>query len=87
MFIIVVDKQEDIPRIIILTTATRTEVWEMERHIDWGRHKKLFFFLLVKKIETPASPFFDHLSFSDKDFLDWPRSPPPLPPTCAGTVK
>ena len=36
----------------------------------------MFFFTLSKKNKTPPSPFFDHLSFSDKDFLDWARPPP-----------
>ena len=44
------------------------------------RHKKLLYFTFSHKSETPLpSPFFDHLSFfSDKDFFDWARPPPPL---------
>ena len=41
-----------------------------------GGVKKLFFLLLVKKFGPP--PLFLTTSvFSDEDFLDWPRPPPP----------
>ena len=39
----------------------------------------MFLLLLVKKLRPQPLPFFDHLSFSDKDFLDWARPPPPSP--------
>ena len=39
----------------------------------------MFLLLLVKKLRPHPLPFFDHLSFSDKDFLDWARPPPPSP--------
>ena len=36
----------------------------------------MFFLLLVKKLSLPP-PFLTTSVFSDEDFLDWPRPPPP----------
>ena len=47
-----------------------------------GSVNKTVFFTFCKKTETPPPPFFDHLSFSDKDFLTWPR---PIPDICYGS--
>ena len=43
-----------------------------------GAIKKLFFLLLVKKTETPPSPYLDHLSFFIRIF--WIGRDPPHPP-------
>ena len=58
-------------------------IYHAQHLIDWSHKgrpkKKWFFFTFSQQTETsPPSPFFDHLFFYDKDFLTWPRPPPPF---------
>ena len=46
-------------------------------YISKKRRKKYCFFTFNEKTET-FSTFFDHLSFSDKDFFDLAQAPPPF---------